>query len=203
MIPAQDYDFLLEAGVGRHLRPRHARFPRARSDVLEQIRQVRLAPPDPRDDGAQRPRGHSPRRSWVRTRSARAARWPRRSRWSSPRAATTARRPTRCWTRCCPHRARRSAWASAGVPGSGKTTFIEALGLHLVGAGPPRRGAGGGPVVSVVGRLDPRRQDAHGALSVARPGLHPAVARRRLARRRGREDARGDARCARRPATTS
>jgi LAO/AO transport system kinase len=61
----------------------------------------------------------------------------------------------------------------SGVPGVGKSTFIEALGLFLIGRGPSRGGAGGRPVVQRLRRLHPRRQDAHGAALGAPAGLHP------------------------------
>ena len=79
-----------------------------------------------------------------------AARWPRPSRcWNRP-APTTARAPTRCSTRCCRTAAARFRLGISGVPGVGKSTFIEALGLFLIAARPPRGGAGGGPVVQRV-----------------------------------------------------
>ncbi|MCK7501442.1 MAG: hypothetical protein MZW92_73820 [Comamonadaceae bacterium] len=80
------------------------------------------------------------------------------------------------------------------MPGVGKSTFIEALGLYLIEQRPPRRGARRRPVVaasrggSILG--DKTRMER---LSVRRARLHPPQPGRRHARRRGREDARGDA----------
>ena len=56
------------------------------------------------------------------------------------------------------------------------------------------RGARGRPVLERLGRIDPRRQDAHGA-ALGRPGrVRAAEPERRHARRRRDGDARGDAR---------
>ena len=81
----------------------------------------------------------------------------------------------------------------SGVPGVGKSTFIEALGLFLIGARSSCGRARGRSVVEPIGWLDPRRQDAHGAAVAARARLHPPQPGERHAGRRGREDARGDA----------
>ena len=56
-----------------------------------------------------------------------------------------------------PHTGRSFRLGISGVPGVGKSTFIEALGLHLIAQGPSRGGAGGGPVVQRLGRLHPGR----------------------------------------------
>ena len=79
------------------------------------------------------------------------------------RAPTTARRADALLNALLPASGKSLRLGISGVPGVGKSTFIEALGLHLIEHGPSRRGAGGRPVVQRVGRLDPRRQDAHGA----------------------------------------
>ena len=50
-----------------------------------------------------------------------------------------------------------------GAPGAGKSTTIDVLGTTLTGARPQGRGAGGRSVLEPHRRLDPRRQDAHGA----------------------------------------
>ena len=114
------------------------------------------------------------------------------------------RRARRCVARraAAAHAARRSGSASPASPGVGKSTFIEALGLYLIGAGhrvavlavdPSARLSGG----SILG--DKTRMER---LSVDSRRVHPAVPVARLARRRGGEDARGDAASARRPAST-
>jgi LAO/AO transport system kinase len=81
----------------------------------------------------------------------------------------------------------------SGVPGVGKSTFIEALGLYLIEQRPPGRGAGGRSVLDAVRAAailgDKTRMER---LSRTRR-LHPAQPQRRHARRRRREDARGDA----------
>ena len=67
----------------------------------------------------------------------------------------------------------------SGVPGVGKSTFIEALGTHLTGRGPPGRRPRRRPVVGAHRRVGARRQDPDG-VAVRRPArLHPALARRR------------------------
>ena len=50
-----------------------------------------------------------------------------------------------------------------GAPGVGKSTLIDALGHRLTDAGPQGRCPRGRSVVAAHRRLDPRRQDAHGA----------------------------------------
>ena len=63
-----------------------------------------------------------------------------------------------------------------GVPGVGKSTTIEALGMHLIEQGPPGGGAGGRPVVDPHRRIDSGRQDPDGAAGGTPGRLHPAVA---------------------------
>ena len=50
-----------------------------------------------------------------------------------------------------------------GAPGAGKSTTIDALGTYADRARPQGGGAGGRSVVEPHRRLDPRRQDPHGA----------------------------------------
>ena len=70
----------------------------------------------------------------------------------------------RDWCRsCCRRPARRSASASPASPGVGKSTTIDALGTYPDRHGPQGRGARGRSVLGAHRRLDPRRQDAHGA----------------------------------------
>ena len=100
VIPANDYQFLYDAGVQRDLRSRQQHLPRRVGDP---------------GVGAGAPRRRCRRRLTSRARSATAtgARWPARSRWSSPRAPITATTRSRCSTRSSPRRATRSASASA------------------------------------------------------------------------------------------
>ena len=71
----------------------------------------------------------------------------------------------------------------SGAPGAGKSTLVEALGLHLVAAGHRPAVLAVDPSSSVSGRVGARRQDAHGAPRACRRRLHPAVAVIRRARR--------------------
>ena len=88
----------------------------------------------------------------------------------------------------------RSAWGSAARPASGKSTFIEALGLHLIGQGhrvavlavDPSSSISGGSILGDKTRME--------RLSPGAERVHPPVALARLARRGGGEDPRGDAR---------
>jgi LAO/AO transport system kinase len=59
------------------------------------------------------------------------------------------------------------------VPGVGKSTFIEALGLHLIAQGHRVAVLTIDPSSQRLRRLHPRRQDAHGAAVGAPAGLHP------------------------------
>ena len=54
--------------------------------------------------------------------------------WSRP-APITGSRPTRCSPRCCRTPGTSFRIGISGVPGVGKSTFIEALGLYLIGQG--------------------------------------------------------------------
>ena len=65
--------------------------------------------------------------------------------------------------RLLPHTGRAHRIGITGVPGVGKSTAIDQLGMNLVGAGPQDRRAGHRPDLDALGRLDPGRQDAHGA----------------------------------------
>ena len=80
-----------------------------------------------------------------------------------------------------------------GAPGAGKSTTIDVLGTTLTGRGPQGRRAGGRSVLEPHRRLDPRRQDAHGAARQRPECLRAALARLRHARRRRRQDARDHA----------
>ena len=79
-----------------------------------------------------------------------------------------------------------------GVPGVGKSTFIDALGMHLVRARNERVA-----VLSVasiephLGRQHPRRQDTHGAAGARAARVHPPLARAGTPRRRRSPHARG------------
>ena len=65
----------------------------------------------------------------------RPGRWPRRSRSSSRPGAITRPAPRPWWRRSCPSTGRSIRLGISGSPGSGKSTFIEALGLYLIGQG--------------------------------------------------------------------
>jgi LAO/AO transport system kinase len=240
VVPAQDYDYLYEAGVKGIYGP-GTPIPASAKDVLEQIQApermmaarrvtlhgdfealLALAPARcaracsagrydeqrVRERLALRPGatqhivvdgqrvGFAEDDATAVQRSA--APWPRPSRcWNRP-APTTARRPTRCSTRCCRTAGPAFRLGISGVPGVGKSTFIEALGLYLI--------AGRGHRVAVLAvdpvqrqrRLHPGRQDAHGAgvRSACRctsSAYIRAQPQQRHAGRRGREDARVDA----------
>ena len=115
-----------------------------------------------------------------------------RSRSSSRRAPTTAPRPRRCSPRCSRTPAARSASGSPArpAPGSRRSSRRSAAPRR---ARPPRRGARGRPVEHAQRRLDPRRQDAHGAADALAERVRPAVTDRRHARRRRAPHARGAA----------
>ena len=63
-----------------------------------------------------------------------------------------------------------------GVPGVGKSTAIEALGMKLIEQGHRVAVLAVDPVVDAHRRLDPRRQDPDGPAGRASRRLHPAVA---------------------------
>ena len=96
-------------------------------------------------------------------------RWPGPSPWSSrPGPTTGPRRPT-CSSAVLPDTGGAVRVGITGPPGAGKSTFIEALGLHLVDAGhrvavlavdPSSTRSGG----SILGRQDP-----HGRAGPPRP----------------------------------
>ena len=81
-----------------------------------------------------------------------------------------------------------------GSPGAGKSTFIEALGLRLIAGGHRVAVLAVDPVEHTFRRLDSRRQNADGTTLAVSRFVHPALAVGRRARRRGRENAGGDAR---------
>ena len=66
-----------------------------------------------------------------------------------------------------PHTGKSVRLGITGVPGVGKSTFIERFGLSLIEQRPQGGGAGGRSVVEGLRRLDPGRQDADG-IAVAR-----------------------------------
>ncbi len=72
--------------------------------------------------------------------------------------------PRTSWCRsCCPTPARRMRVGITGAPGVGKSTTIDALGTYLTEKGHKVAGAGGRSLFGAHRRLDPRRQDPHGA----------------------------------------
>ena len=62
-----------------------------------------------------------------------------------------------------PHTGKAIRVGITGAPGVGKSTTIDTLGTLSHRQGPQGRGAGGRSVLDPHRRLDPRRQDAHGA----------------------------------------
>jgi hypothetical protein len=100
--------------------------------------------------------------------------------------------PTRCSTPCCRTAAARLRLGISGVPGVGKSTFIEALGLFLIGRATGWRcwRSTRRPASAAAPSWATRR--AWSAVG-APAGLHPPQPQQRHAGRRGREDARGHA----------
>ena len=110
---------------------------------------------------------------WARPAPRSAAPWPRPSRcWNRP-APTTALRADALLDALLPHSGRAFRLGISGVPGVGKSTFIEALGLYLIAHGHRVAVLAVDPSSQRLGRLDPGRQDAHGAAVGARARLHP------------------------------
>jgi LAO/AO transport system kinase len=64
-----------------------------------------------------------------------AARWPRPSRWSNRRAPTIRQRAQALLGALLPHTGKSIRIGISGVPGVGKSTFIEALGMYLIERG--------------------------------------------------------------------
>ncbi len=58
-------------------------------------------------------------------------------------------------TALLPHTGKSFRLGISGVPGVGKSTFIEALGLYLIEQGPPRGGVDHRSIQHRVGRLHP------------------------------------------------
>ena len=121
-------------------------------------------------------------------------RWPRPSRWSSPRARDHQARAEAVLEALLPATGRSIRIGISGSPGSGKSTFIEALGLYLIGQGhrvavlavDPSSSISGGSILGDKTRMERLCQEPN---SFIRPS--PS---RRLAGRGGGEDPRGDAR---------
>jgi methylmalonyl-CoA mutase cobalamin-binding domain/chain len=93
-----------------------------------------------RREGHLRPGHADPGQRQGRAGPPSAAPSPKPSRCWSPPAPTTARRPMSCSRRCCRTRANQFRLGISGVPGVGKSTFIEA-GPVPDRARPPRGGA--------------------------------------------------------------
>ena len=81
--------------------------------------------------------------------------------------------------RLLPHAGDSHRVGITGVPGSGKSTFIDALGTKLTGQGHRVAVLAIDPTSSRTRWQHPRRQDAHAAPVGRRVGLHPPVADRR------------------------
>ena len=130
--------------------------------------------------------------------------WRAPSRWSSRAAADHRERAQELLVELLPHAGGARRVGISGVPGVGKSTFIDQLGVDLTAAGLEGRGARRRPVVGPLGRFDPGRQDPHGPAVGRSARLHPALADLRHARR-GRpgdprvDGGRGGGRLRRRP----
>ena len=67
----------------------------------------------------------------------------------------------------------------SGVPGAGKSTLIDQLGLNLVSSGKKVAVLAVDPDLDQERRLHPRRQDAHGQARDRDIRVHPPLPRRR------------------------
>ena len=185
-IPPKDYAFLREQRRRGDLRPRHAGPEGRARGAAGDPRAARAMSPDARRRSRRFRDGDPARAIGARSRKAITL-------LESTRADQRGARPGDARALLPRHR-RRVRVGITGAPGVGKSTFIEALGLHLIGAGQPRRGARGRSVAarvsggSILG--DKTRMER---LAQERARLHPAVALGRLARRRRAAHARGDA----------
>ena len=205
VIPQQDYEFLDDAGVAGHLRPRHA-DPGERRRTCSSRSARRASSPCSRLERAASRCGRRARPTQAAARSERrahaadgvraatGARSPRRSRCSSRRAPTTARAPTRCSTALLPHTGRAFRIGITGAPGRRQVDVHRGARPASDRARPSRRGARGRSVERDLRRLDPRRQDAHGAPRRVEPNafIRPSPSGGTLGGV-AREDARGDA----------
>ena len=104
------------------------------------------------------------------------ARSPRRSRCSSRRRADHRARADALLDRAAGAGEPALRIGISGVPGVGKSTFIETLGLHLIGAGPSRRGARGRSVAraSPAARSSATRRAWSGSRSHERAFVRPS-----------------------------
>ncbi len=187
VIPRQDYDFLYEAGVKGIYGP-GTPIPASAKDVLEQIRAAcslrRCGPPRHRsrwtallaDDGPAQRRAIAKAITLL----------------ESTRADHRTQ-ADELLTRLLPHTGQLVPARHLGRAGRRQVDLHRNAGPVPDRQGPPRGGAHHRPVVHRLGRLHPRRQDAHGTAVGARARLHPAQPLERHAGRRGREDARGHA----------
>ena len=186
VIPAQDYDFLYNAGVKGVYGP-GTPIPASAKDVLEQIRQansLRARRSDSRANARRHPerqpcrsapgdgQGHHP--FGIHAHGS-----PRCGRWA-------AHGPAAAYGRIFPPGHQRRA-------GRGQEHLHRDAGPVPDWARPSRGGAGHRPIVHRVGRLHPGRQDAHGAVVRSSGCLHPPQPQQRHTGRRGRENPRGHA----------
>ena len=93
---------------------------------------------------------------------------------------------------CLPHAGKSVRIGITGVPGAGKSTFIEAIGNMVTSLRAQAGGTGHRPQLGAQRRFDPRRQDPHGEHLVQSQGLHPPLPFGRVAGRRGPQNARND-----------
>ena len=204
VIPRGDYDVPLRRRRQGHLRAGHAdpgeRQGRARAD--QALAGDGLSARWRRDAAARRP-GPARRRDRRAGRSAAARdRQGDHAARVAP-APTTASAPTRSSPRCRRRRGRRSGSASRAFPASASRPSSRRSACTSSAKGMRVAVLAVDPSLERLGRIDPRRQDAHGAaLGRRRPrssGRARAAARSAASRRRRAR------RCAssRRPATTS
>ncbi len=173
VIPAHDYDFLHDAGVARDLRA-------GQQHPARRVGDPRVGPPaQPGRVTITLATVSCARRRGARRRSPRAGPRDHARRVDARRSPRRSRR--RCSTSSSRRPAARRASGSAARPGAGKSTFIEALGTAPRRRRATGRGARRRPVERAQRRLDPRRQDAHGA-AVAATRTRSSGRRRRGAR---------------------
>ena len=136
VIPPQDYEFLLDAGVAAIFGP-GTNIPHAAAEILTSSAAPRAMRALTMNSGlcTHRRVTSSPSRSSTAT----GGRWRGRSPWSSRPGPTIATKPRALLTELLPHTGGAIRIGITGAPGSGKSTFIEAFGLRLIeqGTGSP------------------------------------------------------------------
>ena len=128
VVPQQDYAMLEAAGAAGIYGPGTA-IPFCAADVLAKIRARAVRCHGKHSFGA------NARDSWPACARPTAACWPRRSRSPSRPARDHQALAREVMAELLPHTGRALRMGITGSPGVGKSTLIEALGLHLVGLG--------------------------------------------------------------------